>query len=313
MHPYPLSKVHQGNAAVILFRINALEPARGDQTLLTGRRAGQRSDSSWESAGDAPLAARPSRRILAVEKRELPIQLGPVAREHRGFGEEGLAHDGEELGWVLGRVVVYEGRPAGVDFAAEALVGFFERLAPLRGVHSGTRGGKVALAPSVHVDLVRELVDDHVVAALGEAHVFPGEDHRPARPRFPGELLVEGVDDAVLVHLLLAHAEFSGIDDDADPAVIYVQAEVENRQAGLRGDRQARFVGELEAVRTVHFLFREEQDDELLEPRRFLLRQAAEERELRCDPRPQRLVDARAFQHALAAPLAQETHASAWR
>src|SRR6267154_4817819 len=71
------------------------------------------------------LCASPPRRILAIEKRELPVQLGPVAREHGGFGEEGLAHDGEEFGRVFGGVVIDEGRPAGVDFAAEALVGLF--------------------------------------------------------------------------------------------------------------------------------------------------------------------------------------------
>ena len=73
------------------------------------------------------------------------------------------------------------------------------------------------------------------------------------------------MDDAVLVHFLFAYAEFAWIDDDADPAVVDVQPEIENRQAGLRGDRQARFVGELKALRAMHFLLREKDDDELLE------------------------------------------------
>src|SRR3989442_13739930 len=89
----------------------------------------------------------PPRRILAVEHRELRVQLGPVAREHGGFGEEGLAHDGEELGGGLGRGFVDEGRPGGVDFVAETVVGWFERLCPPRRVRSRAGGGKSAGAP----------------------------------------------------------------------------------------------------------------------------------------------------------------------
>ncbi len=173
---------------------------------------------------------------------------------------------------MLGGVLVDEGRTTRIDFVAKTFVGSFENLAPLRGVHSGACGGVIRVARSVHVDLVREFVDHHVVAALGHAHVLPGEDHRPARPGFARELLVEGVHDAVLVHFFLAHAELARIDDDADPAVVDVQAEIENRQAGLRGDREAYIVRELEAVRAVHFLFGEKEEDELLEPCRLLRR-----------------------------------------
>ena len=44
------------------------------------------------------------------------------------------------------------------------------------------------------------------------------------------------------------------------------QAEVQDRQAGLDGDRELDLVGELESVRSVHFLFREKEDDQVLEP-----------------------------------------------
>src|SRR5258707_11171278 len=124
--------------------------------LLPASRGGGKV---WEASRSktlrrASICASPPRRILPVEERELPVQLAPVAREHGGFGEEGLAHDGEEFGRVFGGVVVDEGRAAGVDFAAEALVGFFERPAPFRGIHSGAWGREILVAGSVHVDLV---------------------------------------------------------------------------------------------------------------------------------------------------------------
>src|SRR5207247_1490543 len=173
-----------------------------------------------------PSLAYPPRGILPIEERELSVQLRPVAREHGGLGEEGFAHHGEELGRVLGGVLVDEGRSTRVDFVAKTFIGSFENSAPLRGVHSGARRRKIRVARSIHVDLVRESVDPHVVAALGRSHVFPGEDYRPARPGFPGEFLVEGAPDSMLVNLFLAHAEFAGIDDDADPTVVDVQAEI---------------------------------------------------------------------------------------
>src|SRR5882672_5646952 len=152
-------------------------------------------------------------RILLVEKCELSIQLRPVSREHGRFGEESLAHHGEELGRVLSGVGVDEGRLAGIHLGTEALVGALEGLAPFRRLHS-VPGSRVILVPSaVHMDLVCELVDDDVVAALGQADVLPGEDHRSARPGLTREFLVEAVDDAVFVDLLLLHAEFPGVDD----------------------------------------------------------------------------------------------------
>src|SRR5258706_2802071 len=107
------------------------------------RRGQTRGGGTVQNAArKAPLCAGPPRRILPVEERELPVQLAPVAREYGGFGEEGLAHDGEEFGRVFGGVVVDERRPAGVDFAAEALLAFFDCPAPFSGVHSHTCCGE---------------------------------------------------------------------------------------------------------------------------------------------------------------------------
>src|SRR5258708_11464272 len=144
----------------------------------------------------ASLCACPPRRILPVEERELPVQFAPVAREHGGFGEEGLAHDGEEFGRVFGGVVVDEGRPAGVDFAAEALVGFFECPAPFRGVHSGACGGGNLIARSVPLGLLREFVGHPLLAAPRQPYVFSRGDHPPPPPRFARPLLLQRVRDS---------------------------------------------------------------------------------------------------------------------
>src|SRR5258706_12918102 len=104
------------------------------KSLTCRSRRGQTrgGGSVQNTASKAPLCAGPPRRILPVEERELPVQLAPVAREHGGFGEEGLAHDGEEFVRVFGGVVVDEGLPAGVDFAAAALGGVLDGPAPFR-------------------------------------------------------------------------------------------------------------------------------------------------------------------------------------
>src|SRR5206468_10872723 len=102
--------------------------------------------------------------------------------------------------------------------------------------------------------------------------------------------------------------EFARVDDNADPAMVDVQAQVENRQAGLRGDRQPHLGCQLQAVSAVHFFFGEEKNDELFQPGRILLRQSSKERQLGCDLCPQGLIKTGAFQRPPAAPFATETH-----
>ncbi len=178
-------------------------------------------------------------------------------------------------------VGVDEGRLADVDVGTETVVGAIEHRAPGGRVHAGARGGKFGIARAVEVDFVGELVDDHVVAALLHADIFPREDHRATRPGLAGEGLVGDVHHAILVGLFLAHAEFAGVDDHAHPARIDLESQVEHRQAGLHRDRQAHLVVEGEAPGAVHFLFGKEQGREILQPRRFFGAQTAQERQAR--------------------------------
>jgi hypothetical protein len=105
-----------------------------------------------------------------------------------------------------------------------------------------------------HVELVRELVDHHVVARHaqllvgGHRHVFVREDHRPAEPRLAGHRVLREVDDARFVHFLALRGELRRIDDHLRPAVVPLDAELEDQDRGLRRDLDHHEVGDLEVV-----------------------------------------------------------------
>ena len=95
-------------------------------------------------------------------------------------------------------------------------------------------------ASRMHVEDVDELVDHDVVApgrrgpALGD--IAPGQHQRPAFHRLAGKLLGVAMHDAGLVDGLAAGHHRIRVDDDADEAVIAVEAEFEGsaRKPGLR-------------------------------------------------------------------------------
>ncbi len=99
---------------------------------------------------------------------------------------------------------------------------------------------------AAHVDDVGELVHHDVVAGSGRfarlVDVAPGEHHRAAAHRLAAQLLVVGVDDAVVVLDLAPGDDRIFMDDDADEAVEPFEAELERGQAGLRGDRHRHLV-----------------------------------------------------------------------
>src|SRR5512145_1359989 len=100
-----------------------------------------------------------------------------------------------------------------------------------------------------------------------------------------------------------AHAEIARVDNDAGEAGVPVDAELEDRQAGLRRNRHAHRIGNLEAVRGGELLLGEEEEGEFLEL--LALRQ---ESERASRPSPERIVDAVSRQHAAPAPIRQPTH-----
>src|SRR5207237_4954051 len=102
------------------------------------------------------------RRVLAVEERELLVDLRIAPARLAPLLEERLGDHGEELGDVLGGVGIEPGLLAALERVAEALVGFRERGFPRAAVHADMqRRHAVGLAVQ-HVELVRELVQHHV-------------------------------------------------------------------------------------------------------------------------------------------------------
>ena len=84
---------------------------------------------------------------------------------------------------------------------------------------------------------------------------------------------------------------------------IPVEAELEDRQAGLRGDRDAHRVGDLEAVRAGELLLGEEQQRQLAQLRRARKKASRPRGAL-----PERIVDAVPVQHAPAPPFGEPAH-----
>ncbi len=142
---------------------------------------------------------------------------------------------------------------------------------------------RVAVGLAVqHVDLVGELVDHDVVpglaAGLGgrgaELDVLPREGDRPAGPRLARKLVVPFVHHAVVVQLLPAHPELAGVDDDAHPAVVEIEPEIEDRQARLQRDRDPDLVGQLEVAGRGNLFLVQEQHHQLPQPACVVGRQA---------------------------------------
>jgi hypothetical protein len=142
-----------------------------------------------------------------------------------------------------------------------------------------------------HVQLVGELVDDDVVAVAGHLHVVPGNDQRPAFPGFAGEHVGVFMDDAAFILDLPWHDELVGIDDDADPVLIGVQAELEDGQAALGSDRDADFVAQLQAIGGAEFLFGEKTFGQCLQLPLLVSGEYIEKRQRGDDGRPQAVGD----------------------
>jgi hypothetical protein len=229
------------------------------------------------------------------------------------IGEEGLARHRKEFGRVLGGIGIEQRLLLALDHANETRVRRLERALPDAGVHVRVRHGEPVGLALEHVDLVGELVDHDVVSGLAagrrgrrpELDVLPRERDRPAGPRLARELVVPFVHHAVLVQLLPAHPELAGVDDDAHPAVVEIQPEIEDRQARLQRDRDPDRVGQLEAAGRGNLLLVQEQHHQLAQAARVVGRQAGEKGQLRDDAAPESLVDGRALDHALAAPGAE--------
>ena len=188
----------------------------------------------------------------------------------------------------------------------EMLVLIGERIQPDAALARRVRRFEAGGDAAAHVDHVRELMDDDVVAIgrrePGIVDVAPGEHDRAAAHRLAGELLVEGVHDAVLVFHFAPRDDRVLVDDDADEAAQPVEAQLQGRQAGLRGDGDGHRVSHLEAAYAGEFLLGEKERCHLAQLGDIGFVACAEERIARERELPERVGNRPALERAPTPP-----------
>ena len=141
---------------------------------------------------------------------------------------------------------------------------------------------------ALHVQLVGEFVDHHV-DAVGVFGMFePRDQHRATVPGFTEGVVVELMHHAVLVDDAARNHEVARIDHDADPSGVPVEAQMQDRQAGLQGDRQLDAGCQLQVLRAAPLLFGDELAGQLAQAGALIRRQVAEEGQAGLDFGPQR-------------------------
>lgn len=224
--------------------------------------------------------------VDAVEQAQLRMDRGKAPREQLGRLEEDLRDHGEELRRVFGGIRVDVGVDPAIDLGAEVLVGAGEGLGPGLARHARAQAGQAVDAAVLHVELVREFVDDHVYAGWAVLLVEPCDQHRSALPGLAEHLVVVLVEYAGLIDGAAGNHEVAGIDDDPDPAVVGLKPDVEDGQTGLQRDREQHVVVELQALRTVELLAAQEFERHLAQPQALVGQQAGEEGQGALDPLP---------------------------
>lgn len=167
---------------------------------------------------------------------------------------------------------------------------------------------------AAHVDLVDELVDDEVVAVggvlAGLFHVAPAQHHGAAFHGFAVDVLGVVVHHAVVVDGGARGAHAVGLDHDADKIVVPRQRlpgpvggrQVQQRQAGLRGDENGNGVGDDKTARAGEFLVVEEQAAERAQLPELGRVQFVQEGQGLQDLGPQRIRNRLAFEGAAGSP-----------
>jgi len=130
-----------------------------------------------------------------------------------------------------------------------------------------------------------ELVDHDVVAVDRRlsrfCNVAPRQHHRSAVHGLTGELFVVMVHDAVVIDDLAARDDGVFMNHDADEAVVTLEPQLQDRQAGLRRDRNGHRVVDLEAAHAGELLVREEQRAQFAQPGCIFAARQNEERKAR--------------------------------
>ena len=127
------------------------------------------------------------------------------------------------------------------------------------GLVGARRQRRAAVGGAVlHVDLVDELVNHHVVAMFGRTarggHVLPTQRDRAAVHGFAQQRFLVGMHHAGWVGADAPGQHRARMHDDAGEIVIPVQPQVQHRQASLCGDGDGHFIGHLQLVRASELL-----------------------------------------------------------
>ena len=96
--------------------------------------------------------------------------------------------------------------------------------------------------------------------------VGPGKDDRAAQPGLPCIGHLVGFDQAVFVTDLMARHELVRVDDDFDPAVVVLDSQFEDQDAGLDRDAELHLLVEFQAAGPRDLLAVHEQDRQFPEP-----------------------------------------------
>jgi hypothetical protein len=119
--------------------------------------------------------------------------------------------------------------------------------------------------------------DVEALAAAALLDLAPREHDGPLLVRLARQHVVARVHDAVLVLVgAIAYHELVGMDDDRLEQAIGVEAELEDRQTGHRGDSHALRLVERHAARSLELLFVQEQEHQRAQPSQLLRRQPRE-------------------------------------
>ncbi len=155
----------------------------------------------------------------------------------------------------------------------------------------------------LHVELVRELVDDDVDAVDFLAVLEPRDQHRAAFPCLAEHRVVVFMHHAILVDDAARNDEVARIDDDADPAAIMVEAEVQHGQAGLQANRKLNGRRQAQVAGACPFLFGDKCPSRGAQPLAIAGVQVAEKRQVGLGCHPLCLADLDALDGALAPPF----------
>ena len=75
----------------------------------------------------------------------------------------------------------------------------------------------------------------HDIGGAGIVRVVePGQNYRSTLPGFAEHRVIVFMHDAVFVHDAPRDDEIAGIDDDAEPMTVSLEAKIEDQQAGLK-------------------------------------------------------------------------------